>query len=210
MPHRDQRRIEQALAQRAGADPHQERKLARRVLEMLNASPQPVPPPTSPIQASQVHPPSSADMVVPLMAPSRWLVLPESPVVPAGTDSAGIRLEFSAGGGWLIGWRGVAVDTGPPGVADVFTQAQLGVQITLNDGENLITNGVAADFCSMASLFAPAQQVSPIMRRVDVKDVLIARFRNFNAPATGISITPRLCFFFWRQRYPGTGNDWQG
>lgn len=204
MRYREQDEIAQFLAARAGSSAEHQQSAARRVLDMLNATPKPAPPNFSPIQADQIHPPSDVSAVQSMMAPSRWLVLPESPPVAAGTESAGTRLEFSAGGGFLIGWRGVAIDEGPPGSAGPFEQAQLGCRLTLNDGENLITNGVAADFASFGTLFADAVHWSPILRRVDVKDVLIARFRNFNPAASGITLKPRLTFAFWRDRYPGT------
>lgn len=204
MNYRDESEIARFLATRAGSSVQQQKASARRLLDQLNATPQPSAPPYSPIQADQIHPPSDVSAVQSMMAPSRWLVLPEAPIVPAGTESAGIRLEFSAGGGWLIGMRGISVDEGPPGNAGQFEQAQLGMRLTLNDGENLITNGVAADFASFSTLFADAVHWSPILRRVDVKDVMIARFRNFNPPASGINLTPRVTFAFWRDRYPGT------
>lgn len=156
------------------------------------------------IQMDQIHPPDSCDFIQPLMAPSRWLVLGERPVVGPGTDSAGIRMEFSAGGGWLIGFRGTVTDsTAGSESADEFVQASMGVSMFLNDGEELITNGQATTFSSFADLFAPAVQWSPIMRRVDVKDILTVNFRNFQPAGTGHSLTPSLTFAFWRERYPG-------
>ena len=124
---RDQNEIAAFLAARAGSSVKQQQAAARRVLDLLNATPLPAPPNYSPIQADQIHPPADVNAVQSMMAPSRWLVLPESPEVPAGTESASVRLEFSAGGGWLIGFRAVAVDTGPPGAAGPFEQAQLGM-----------------------------------------------------------------------------------
>jgi hypothetical protein len=140
------------------------------------------------------------------MAPSRYLVVPAIPQVDPGDTTPGERLEFSAGGGWLIGWRGVAIDN-TPGVeaAGRYEQANLGVSMFLNDGEELITNGVATDFARFGDLFGDAVQWSPLMRRVDVKDVLNLRFRNFQPVATGNTIQPSLLFSFWREKYPGTG-----
>jgi hypothetical protein len=141
------------------------------------------------------------------MAPSRWLVVPGIPAVPPNSDTtAGIRLEFSAGGGWLIGWRGRVGNLAAAGVisADDSDQRSIGVRMFLNDGENLITNGIGADFAPFTDLFADAVQWSPIMRRVDVKDVLNFAFRNFQ-PAGGDTLTPSLTFAFWREKYPGTG-----
>jgi hypothetical protein len=156
------------------------------------------------IQTDQIHPPSPADSVVPLMAPSRILVVPNLvPVIPGDTVT-GLPLEFSAGGGWLIGWRGrVSQLTAPPFSSGQIEQDTLGVRMFINDGEELITNGQVADFATFGELFASATHITPIMRRVDVKDTLSFAFRNFQPPG-GATLTPRICFYFWREKYPGT------
>ena len=158
------------------------------------------------IQTDQIHPPNASDFVVPLMAPSRYLVLPNPPAVAPATTSPGVRLEFSAGGGWLIGWRGSAADN-TPGVeaAGPYEQASMAIRMFINDGEELITNGFGADFVTMADVFPDSAQWAPIMRRMDVKDVLNVIFQNFQPAATGNTLQPRLTFAFWRERYPGTG-----
>lgn len=158
------------------------------------------------ISTDQIHPPNSSDMIVPIMAPSRYLVLPNPPPVLPGTTSLGTRLEFSAGGGWLIGWRGSAIDN-TPGVeaAGNYESATLAIRMFINDGEELITNGTGADFATMADLFPRDTNDAPLMRRVDVKDILTVLFQNQQPLATGNTLQPRLKFAFWREKYPGTG-----
>jgi len=156
------------------------------------------------VQLDQVHPPAAGDYIEPLMAPSRYLVLPEAPIVAPAALSNQIRLEFSAGGGWLIGWRGSVVDTTPgAGAAGAFEQASMGVRMFLNDGEELITNGTGADFAAFSTIFT-INSSTPIMRRVDVKDILNCQFQNFQQPG-GSNLQPRVTFAFWREKYPGTG-----
>ncbi len=157
------------------------------------------------VQLDQVHPPAGGDYIEPMMAPSRYLVLPETPIVAPAATSPQIRLEFSAGGGWLIGWRAVAVDVTPgAGAAGNLEQATMGVRMFLNDGEELITNGTGADFASLLTIFGPAVNVTPIMRRVDVKDNLFVLWRNNQQPG-GSDLQAFCTFSFWREKYPGTG-----
>ena len=164
------------------------------------------PVPHSVIQTDQIHPPNSGDFIQPLMAPSRYLVVPAIPAVAPATDSPGETLRFSAGGGWLIGWRATAIDfTAGIEAAGEFEQASMGVRIFLNDGEEIITNGTSADFARFSDLFGAAVQWSPLMRRVDVKDVMSLQFRNFQPAASGSTLQPSVTFAFWRERYPGTG-----
>lgn len=158
------------------------------------------------IPLDQVHPPACADYIQPLMAPSRYLVVPSVPVVAPQAVTPGERIEFSAGGGWLIGWRGtVRDDTAGIQAAGPYEQASVGVRVFLNDGEELITNGTATDFALFSDLFADATQWSPIMRRVDVKDVMTLQFQNFQPLAGGSSLQPSITFAFWREKYPGAG-----
>lgn len=162
--------------------------------------------PHSNIQLDQVHPPDPRDFIQPLMAPSRYLVVGNIPVVAPQVPSAGVRLEFSAGGGWLIGWRGQAVDfTAGAFAAGQLEQASIGVSMFLNDGEELISNGNAVDFAPFSTLFGDAVQWSPIMRRVDVKDILTLNFTNFQPVVGGNNLQPQITFAFWREKYPGTG-----
>lgn len=159
--------------------------------------------PHSTIQADQIHPPLNGDYIEPMLAPSRLLVVPDSPDVDPGDTSNQVDLEFSAGGGWLIGWRGVAVDFTPgAGAAGRFEQASMGVRMFLNDGEELITNGRAADFAPFLTIFGESVSMTPILRRVDVKDTLHLLFRNFQ-PAGGATLRPFVTFAFWREKYPG-------
>lgn len=158
------------------------------------------------INTDQIHPPNPSDFIIPLIAPSRYLTVPNIEPVAPESISAGSRLEFSAGGGWLIGWRGIARDdTAGVEAAGPYEQATLGVRMFINDGEELITNGLAADFVTFAELFPESSQWAPILRRVDVKDILNVFFQNFQPALTGNDLTPRLTFAFWREKYPGTG-----
>lgn len=223
MDHRTQSRIAQLLhTARTSPDAHISQRCLRQARALSQSShfqstgggdhytggasrPGPVVP-HSVINSDQIHPPNEADFIQPLMAPSRYLVVPAIPAVAPGTTSPGERLEFSAGGGWLIGWRATATDfTAGVEAAGPFEQASMGVRIFLNDGEELITNGTAADFARFSELFGDAVQWSPIMRRVDVKDVMNLQFQNFQPAATGNTLQPSVTFAFWREKYPGTG-----
>lgn len=162
-------------------------------------------PPHNQIQMDQVHPPLAGDYMQPVLAPSRILVVPEIPEVAPQAVSPGERLEFSAGGGWLIGWRGTSIDFTPGAFrSDQLTQATMQVRMFLNDGEELITNGIGFDFVSFSDLFPPSSNYAPILRRVDVKDALNLQFRNIQ-PLQASTLQPTLAFQFWREKYPGTG-----
>jgi hypothetical protein len=213
------REIDQLMQIAASGDPLQAPAAMHRARTMLAAAcvPQrytggmtraPGMVPHSTIQMDQVHPPMGLNTVHATMAPSRILVVPNIPLVGPSSVSPGERLEFSAGGGWLIGWRGTAFDTtvGAQSAGDEI-QAQAGVRMFINDGEELITNGLGADFARFSDLFPPAALWSPIMRRMDVKDILNLQFQNF-AAATGEdtpSYTFSMAFLFWREKYPGMG-----
>lgn len=159
--------------------------------------------PHSTIQADQIHPPLNGDYIEPMLAPSRLLVLRNTPTVPVQTDSNQVDLEFAAGGGWLIGWRGIAVDFSAGAfAAGRLEQATMGVRMFLNDGEDLITNGQAADFAPFLTIFGESVSMTPILRRVDPKDSLHCIFRNFQ-PAGGSALRPFVTFAFWREKYPG-------
>jgi len=159
--------------------------------------------PHTTIQADQIHPPLDGDYIEPMLAPSRLLVLPDTPDVDAGDTSNQVDLEFSAGGGWLIGWRGIAVDFTPgAGAAGRFESAAMAVRMFLNDGEELITNGRAADFAPFLTIFGESVSMTPILRRVDVKDTLHCLFRNLQ-PAGGSTLRPFVTFAYWREKYPG-------
>lgn len=164
-------------------------------------------PPHNQIQMDQVHPPLAGDYLQPMLAPSRVLVVPDIPTVEPASVSAGERLEFSAGGGWLIGWRGTAIDFTPGGYrVDMLTQATCQVRMWINDGEELITNGMGFDFASFSDLFPPGMLYAPILRRVDVKDILNLQFRNIQPNIDGSAdLQPTMAFLFWREKYPGTG-----
>ena len=196
------------IAAANGVDGHAAQSGLRqaRALQMTGgASREPYPIPTDrAVQLDQVHPPASADFIEPMMAPSRLMVLPQTPVVAPAATTAPIRLEFSAGGGWLIGWRCIAVDVTPGAQASGrLEQATGAVRMFINDGEELITNGTGADFASLLTVFGPNTNSTPIMRRMDVKDNLFLLFRN-NQTAGGSSLQFFTTFYFWRERYPGT------
>jgi hypothetical protein len=170
------------------------------------ATREPFCPPHNQIQMDQVHPPLAGDYCQPMLAPSRILVVPDIPAVGPQQATPGERLEFSAGGGWLIGWRGTAIDYTPAAFrSDQLTQASIGVRMFINDGEELITNGLGTDFARFSDLFPPAGQYAPILRRVDVKDILNLQFYNFQPLATGADLQVSVAFQFWREKYPGTG-----
>lgn len=155
--------------------------------------------PSTNIQGTTIHPPVPGPWAEPLWAPDRYLVLENTPSVAVQTTSAPIRLEFSSGAGWLIGWSGVAVDlTVGSQAAGTLEQATMGVQWIINAGEDLITNGIAEDFAIFATLFRQsATDFTSIMRYVNAKDTARFRFRNFQ-PVGGRAMTPFLTFQFLR------------
>lgn len=164
--------------------------------------------PHSNIPMSAVHPPLAGDYNQPMLAPSRILVVQDIPSVDPQDTSPGEKLEFSSGGGWLIGWRGTVADwTQGAFRVDALTQHSIGVQCSVNAGdEQLITNGESFDFVRYSDIFPiAAMNYAPILRRIDVKDSLFFNFRNFQplAAAGGHALTPTLAFQFWREKYPG-------
>jgi len=203
------------LLDRAARDPygHEAQRALRHAQRLMDprytggASREPFCPPHSQIQIDQVHPPLAGDYNQPMLAPSRILVVPNIPTVDPQEVSPGERLEFSAGGGWLIGWRGTAIDfTEGAYRVDMLTQATCQVRMWINDGEELITNGLGFDFVSFADVFPPTMNYAPILRRVDVKDILNFQFRNIQPEGdASAALQPTMAFLFWREKYPGTG-----
>lgn len=165
----------------------------------------------TPHPQSAVHPPDSHDTIQPMMAPSRWLVVEDPPTVAADSESDQASLDFRAGGGWIIGMRGTAIDFETPGAfsAGEVEQASLGVRMRMNGQESLVDNGNGDDFVKYSDLFPPAQNYAPVMRRVGYEDKLIISWKNFQ-PAGGVTLTPSLMFLFWRERYPGDLAPWEG
>jgi hypothetical protein len=152
------------------------------------------------------RPPAVGDYIQPLLAPSRYLVVPAVPVVPASGTSPGERLEFTSGGGILIGFRGTVVDfTVGVFAAGRLEQASIGVQMTVNGDVNLITNGVAEDFALFSDLFGDAVQWSPILRKMEVNDIINFLFRNNQPLVGGNPLQPSLTFAFWRLRQHDPG-----
>lgn len=154
----------------------------------------------------QRHPPVEVDSIkgIPLgpvgvpLAPTRLLRLPVAPDVDPGTTADPVQLEFSAGAGWIIGWSGIAVDLTPGAeAAGAAEQALMGVRMFLNDGEEIITNGLAADFAPMATIFGSGQndREAALLRWVESVDTLTVLFRNFGAQRT---LRPFVTFRFWR------------
>lgn len=165
--------------------------------------------PHSNIPMSAVHPPLAGDYLQPMLAPSRILVVQDIPGVEPQQTTPGERLEFSSGGGWLIGWRGTVADwTLGAFRVDALTQHSIGVRVSVNAGdEQLITNGETFDFVRFSDLFPiAAMNQAPILRRMDIKDTLNFNFRNFQPVAQegGHILYPTLSFQFWRERYPGS------
>ena len=154
--------------------------------------------PTHTVECDPTHPPIMGQFVEPQMAPNMYLVLANTPVVAPQATSAPVRLEFSSGSGWLVGWRGVAVDLDPAaGAAGFFEQATMAVEAILNDTQHIITNGLAADFAPFYTLFAQASHFTPLDRYVSTKDVANFRFRNLQAVG-GNDLQPFLTFAFLR------------
>lgn len=147
------------------------------------------------------HPPALASTIQPLLAPSRWLVVPSIPVVAPQTMSPGERLEFQFSGGVLIGMRGTSVGiTAGVWSSDDLSQAACGVEMRLNNMEPLVTNGQGEDWSWFSDLFAPGVQWSPLLRRVTQGDVLNLNFRNRLPVAQATSIQPSLTFAFLADR----------
>ena len=125
----------------------------------------------------------------PIVAPHRLLVLPDVVQVNAGTDSATIRLDFSQGAGWVLGWRGTTrgdgSDTG---------RASMAVKCNINGNEPLVTNGQTEDFAVFDTIFPRnADTWSPLLIPMGVKDVLRVDFHNYHSVN---NYTPALVFAF--------------
>ena len=210
----DDRTMARFLSAAAAGDPYAQQKvqemrqniaLAQQGHPSSFAIPQPGDGGPSPIPASQVHPPAPGQFVHPVLAPSRVMIMDPIPLVPQGATSEAVRLQFDAGAGWIIGFRGSVVDRTPGAeAAGNLEMASIGLRMFLNDGEELITDGVRAAHATYADLFPPAAIWSPILRWVYSTDDLFALFRNLNPTEGGPDLQPSLTFLFWREKYPGT------
>lgn len=125
----------------------------------------------------------------PLIVPHRVMVVADIAQIAAGGDSPTLKVEFSSGEGWLVGWRGSTradgSDTG---------RASLGVRLNLNGNEPLITNGQTEDYAIFDTLFPRgAATWSPLLIPVNVKDILRIDIHNYH---TVNAYTPVLSFGF--------------
>jgi hypothetical protein len=143
------------------------------------------------------HPPLPGYVVDSIMAPSRILTFSNIEPLPPETTSVSYRMEFDAGSGWIIGMRGSIVDE-----TSWIWRSSMEVQLELNDGEHLITDGERADFANYDDLFTQAQVYFPLRRYVISSDNLYATFRNLSDTTT---LTPTLSVFFCRDRDMRTG-----
>jgi hypothetical protein len=143
------------------------------------------------------HPPAQGSYVEPFPLPTRYLVLPTVPLVAPGVPSAPISLTFEGGGGWLVGWRCVAVDPGPPAAAGALEQAQAGVMLRFADNDDLITDGQGQAWASLATVFQADRSWAPLLRHVEPTEICRVSFNNFYG-AGGPSLELHCTFAFIR------------
>jgi hypothetical protein len=171
----------------------------------------PVPAPTQypPVLDARNHPPSYAQTIQPLMAPTLYLTVSDIPLLNPGEESPGERLDFSLGDGILIGMRGTAwspsfqsLDNIPNGTSKTI-DAITGVKLTINGQEQLIVDGESESWAWFSDLFGgDAVQWTPIQRHVLSSDILQVRFLNRWPEGEGPQVQPSLMFAYRRLPMP--------
>ena len=131
------------------------------------------------------HPPANpaGGAVQPTIAPTRWMVVPNIPILAAGAVSPTQRLDFGGGAGWIVGMRGITFDT-VAATSGQFEQACTTLRAFFNTGEELFTNGQGLAFASFGTIFTAGVQWSPMLRRVSSTDVLNFQFQNISPGGT--------------------------
>lgn len=148
--------------------------------------------PTLADKVGKAHPPLPGYIVAPVMAPSRLLTFSNIAPVLFGETSLPYKMSFEAGNGWLIGMRGSVVDQ-----TGFVWRSSIGLQLEINDGDQLITDGERATFVNYDDLFTASQVYFPLRRYVTNNDNLYASFQNFS---TDTDLTPTLTLFFCRDQ----------
>jgi hypothetical protein len=125
----------------------------------------------------------------PIIAPHRFLVLGDVVQVNANSPSSTLRVEFSQGEGWVLGWRGTVRADGSD-----LARSSMGVKLNINGKEPLITNGQTEDYGLFDILFPRnADTWTPLLIPMGIKDILRVDFFNFH---TVNNYTPALVFAF--------------
>jgi len=151
-----------------------------------------------------LHPPLRGQFVQCQIPPQLILTVPDVPLVQPGTVSEIARLNLSAQAGCkrgvLIGVSGtVRDDTAGVESAGAYEYASIGVEISFNGNENLITDGEAISFVPYSDLFSAGRATAfPFYRPVSDNDKLVFRWQNFQPAATGNALQPSLTFLFLR------------
>jgi hypothetical protein len=125
----------------------------------------------------------------PIIAPHRFLVVGDVVQVNANSASSTLRVEFSQGEGWVLGWRGTVRADGSD-----LARSSMGVKCNINGKEPLITNGQTEDYALFDVLFPRnADTWTPLLIPMGIKDILRVDFFNFH---TINNYTPALTFAF--------------
>jgi hypothetical protein len=149
-----------------------------------------------------LHPPMPGYYLQCQIPPDKILTVPDVPLVQPGTISEIARLNLSAQAGCkrgiLIGVHGtVRDDTAGVEDAGAYEYASMGVEISFNGDENIITDGEAISFAPYSDMFSPGDRLAfPIYRPVSDNDRLVFRWQNFQPAATGNALQPSLTFLF--------------
>jgi hypothetical protein len=161
-----------------------------------------------PVMDARNHPPSYAQTIQPLMAPTLYLTVANVPSLAPGQESPGERLDFSLGDGILIGMRGTVLNQAVEGDPEIYTcnagkcqDALIGLKLTINGQEQLIVDGESESWAWYSDLFTPSVQWTPIQRHVLSSDILQCRFLSRALPG-GPTLTPSLMFAYRRLPMP--------
>lgn len=175
---------------------------------MLDASRAVAPTQYPPVMDARNHPPSYAQTIQPMMAPTLYLTVANIPSLIPGQESPGERLDFSLGDGILIGMRGTVLSQDLGGEVVNYTcnagkcqDALIGLKLTINGQEQLIVDGESESWAWYSDLFTPSVQWTPIQRRVVSSDILQCRFLS-RAIVGGPTLTPSLMFAYRRLPMP--------
>ncbi len=142
------------------------------------------------------HPPLGGAGAFTYEAPTRFLDAPNPPVLAPGTTSPASRIEFtSTGGGIIVGILGSVRDETS---GDDVSLTNVSVQLVINGGENLNTDGQTQTFTSYGNLFRLTAPYFPFRRLVSSRDFMDVVWRSNATVASALTIIPELTLCFGR------------
>ena len=198
------------LLQAALANPNRAPEYARQILAMTGPAAMPLSARSQmrPRASDLEHSPALVPTVQPTLAPSRWIELTGIPLLHPQDEWDSGRIQFQFSPGFLIGWRGevlrLTYDQG--GNFNGYTASGvelrlLGVKLSFNGGEPLITDGQNETWGWYSDLFGWAGMEAPMLRRVEQSDTLNVSFYNSSPAAlTKWDLLPSLRFAFLADR----------